>query len=78
MSMSIPLVRVRACVCVRVHVRMYKMPECPASDQSSTGIKKTKLMKSGIFSVRYRTEIMNAGMSMLALVCLMRMPSYGV
>ncbi len=33
-------------------------------------------MKSGIFSVCYRTEIMNAGMPMLALVCSMPMPSY--
>jgi hypothetical protein len=53
------------------------MPSCPASDQSSTGMKKTKLMKSGIFSVWYQTEIMKAGMPMLALVCSMPMPSYG-
>ncbi len=60
MSMSMP--RVRA------------WPDCPSSDQSSTGRKNTndagtgtvpgqaKPMKSGIFLVRYRTEIMNAEM----------------
>jgi hypothetical protein len=37
---------------------------------------RTKLIKSGIFSVLYWTEIMNAGMPMPALVCLMPMPSY--
>jgi hypothetical protein len=36
----------------------------------------TKPMKSGIFSVRYRTEILNDGMPMPALVCSMPMPSY--
>jgi hypothetical protein len=56
------------------------MPDCPASDQSGTGMKKTndvgtglvltKPMKSGIFSVWYRTEIItcrnaNAGVNLL-------------
>jgi hypothetical protein len=62
------------------------MLEYPASDQSCTRMKKTndagpvrfrtKLMKSDIFSVQYRTEIMNSGMPMPALVCSMPMPSY--
>jgi hypothetical protein len=34
----------------------------------------TKPMKSGIFSVLYQTEIMNAGMPMTLLVCSMPMP----
>jgi hypothetical protein len=63
------------------------MPDCPASDQSGTGIKKltmpgqfryqTKPRQFGIFSVRYRTEIIDAGMLMPALVFWMPMPSYG-
>jgi hypothetical protein len=46
------------------------MPDCPASDQSGTRLKKlttpkpvryrTKLMQSGIFLVRYRTKIRDA------------------
>jgi hypothetical protein len=35
-----------------------------------------KPMKSGIFSVQYWTEIMNAGLPMAALVCSMPMPNY--
>jgi hypothetical protein len=34
-------------------------------------------MQSGIFLVRYRTKLMDAGMPMPALFCLMPMPSYG-
>ncbi len=62
------------------------MPDCPASGQSGTGLKKlmmpkpvrfrTKLTQSGIFLVRYRTKIRDAGMPMLALVSLMPMPNY--
>jgi hypothetical protein len=54
------------------------MPDCLASDQSGTGIQKitmpgqvqcrTKPRQSGIFMVRYRTEIVDAGMPMPALV----------
>ncbi len=81
-------VRVRVCV----RVRVYKcwnagMPDCPASDQSSTGMKKltmpgqvryrTKPRQSGIFWVRYRTESIDAGMPMPELVSWMPMPSYG-
>jgi hypothetical protein len=54
------------------------MLDCPASDQSGTEMKKNndapgpvqyriKPMESDIFLVRYRTEIMNAGMPMPAL-----------
>jgi hypothetical protein len=63
------------------------MPDCLASGQSGTGMKKTIDAETGPepdqandvwhFSVRYRTEIMNAGMLMPALVCTMPMPSYG-
>jgi hypothetical protein len=62
------------------------MPDCPASNQSATGMKKltmlgqvryrTKPRQSGIFIVRYRTEIIDAGMPMPALVSWMPMPSY--
>jgi hypothetical protein len=51
------------------------MPDCPVLDQSGTVIKKkltmpgqvryrTKPRQSGIFLVRYRTEIIDAGMPM--------------
>ncbi len=68
--------RVRIHVRVRVPVRVFVcinagMPDCPASDQSGTGLKKltmpgivryrTKPRQSGIFLVRYRTEIIDAG-----------------
>jgi hypothetical protein len=63
------------------------MPDCPASSQSGTGMKKltmlelvqyrTKPMQSGIFLVRYRTKLTDAGMPMPALVFWMPMPSYG-
>jgi hypothetical protein len=73
------------CVFVCVFVCMFVcinagMPDCPASDQSGTGIKKltlpgqvrsvyrTKPRQSGIFLVRYWTEIIDAGMPMPALV----------
>ncbi len=63
-----------------------EMPDCPASGQSGTGLKKTKMPKpvryqtkltqSGIFLVRYQTKIRDAGMPMPALVSSMPMPSY--
>jgi hypothetical protein len=71
------------CECVFVSVFVFVcinagMPDCPASDQSGTGIKKTKKLTmpgqvryrtkprhSGIFLVRYRTEIIDAGVSFL-------------
>jgi hypothetical protein len=37
---------------------------------------RTKLMQSGIFLVRYRTKILDAGMPMLELVLSMPMTSY--
>ncbi len=62
------------------------MLDCPASNQSGTGLKKltmpgivwyrTKLWQSDIFLVRYQTEIIDAGMPMPALVFLMPMLSY--
>jgi hypothetical protein len=61
------------------------MPDCPASGQSGTGLEKTdepeqvwyrtKLTESGIFLVRYRTKIGDAGMPMTALISSMPMPS---
>jgi hypothetical protein len=73
------------CVCVFMCINA-GMPNCPASDQSGTGRKKltmpglvryrTKPRQSGIFLVRYRTGIIDAGMSMPALVSTMPMPSY--
>jgi hypothetical protein len=76
---------------VIVHVHIYRnagMPDRPASSQSGTGLKWKKLMmpeqvqywtnltQSGIFLVRYRTKIRDAGMPMPALVSSMPMPSY--
>ncbi len=65
-----------------------EMPDCKASDQSGTGLKKiyndgtdryrTKLTQSCIFLVRYRAKIRDAGMPMIALVFSMPMPSYGI
>jgi hypothetical protein len=63
------------------------MPDCPASNQSGTGMKKTNDAGtdpvpdqddavSSIFLVQYQSEIMDAGMPMPALVSLMPMPSY--
>jgi hypothetical protein len=62
------------------------MPDCPASDQSGTGMKKltmpgivwyrTMPRQSGIFLVQYRTEIIDDGMLMPALVFSMPMPSH--
>jgi hypothetical protein len=64
-----------------------EMPDCPASSQSSTGLKKltmleqvryqTKLTQSGIFLVWNWPKIRDAGMPMPALVSSMSMPSYG-
>jgi hypothetical protein len=62
------------------------MPDCPASDQSGTGMKKltmpgqvryrTKPRQFGILLVWYRTEIIDTGMPMPVLVSWMPMPSY--
>jgi hypothetical protein len=62
------------------------MLDCPAFDQSGTGLKKltmpgivryrTKPRQSGIVIVWYRTEIIDAGMPMPVLVSLIPMPSY--
>ncbi len=72
-------------VCVFVCINA-GMPDCPAYYQSGTRLKKltmpeiiryrTKPRQSGIFLVRYRTEIIDTGMPMPALVSLMPMPSY--
>jgi hypothetical protein len=62
------------------------MPDCPASSQSGTGLKKANDAGTGPvpdyahtvrhFLVRYRTKIQDAGMPMPALVSSMPMPSY--
>jgi hypothetical protein len=61
------------------------MPDCLASGQSSTGMKKTmpervryrtKLTQSGFFKVWYWTKLRDAGMPMPALVSSIPMPSY--
>ncbi len=64
------------------------MPDCPASGQSGTGLKKitmpkpvryrTKMTQSGILLDRCQTKIGDAGMPIPALVSLMPMPSYAV
>jgi hypothetical protein len=61
------------------------MPDYPVSSQSGTNKLtmmelvryRTKPTQSGIFLVRYRTELVDAGMPMPALVFLLPMPSYG-
>ncbi len=65
------------CVCVCINAGM---PDCLASDQSNTGMNRTNDAGTGpgIFLVRYRTKILDAGMPMLALVSSMPMPSYAV
>ncbi len=62
------------------------MPDCLASELSGIGIKKTNDAGTGLvpdqakavwyFLVWYRTEIIDAGMPMPALVSWMPMPSY--
>jgi hypothetical protein len=62
------------------------LPDCPASSQSGTGLEKANdVGKSPVpdlsqsvrhFLVRYRTEMTDAGMPMLALVSWMPMPTY--
>jgi hypothetical protein len=82
-------VGVFVCVFVCMHVFVCinaGMLNCPASDQSGTGLNKltmlglvryrTKPRQSGIFLVWYRTGIIDAGMPMPALVFSMPMPSY--
>ncbi len=73
---------------VYVHVQICRnagMPDCPASGQAGTGLKKTmleqvqcrtKLSQSGMFLVRYRTKIRDAGIPMPALVSSMPMPCH--
>ncbi len=64
---------VSVCECVSVFVFVCinaGMPDCPALDQSGTGMKilmmpgqvryRTKPRQSGIFLVRYRTEVIDA------------------
>jgi hypothetical protein len=63
------------------------MPDCLASCQSGTGLQiindakngpvPDKMMQSGIFIIRYRTGMTDAGMPMPALVFRMPMPTYG-
>jgi hypothetical protein len=64
------------CVCECVFMCLNAgMPDCPASDQSGTGMKKLtmpgmvryriKSRQSGIFLVQYRTEKNDAGVSFL-------------
>ncbi len=82
-------VYVFVCVCMFMCVFVCinaGMTDCPASDQSGTGLKnltmpgivryRTKPRQSGIFLVRYRTELIDAGMPMPVLVSSMPVPSY--
>jgi hypothetical protein len=77
------------CECMFVYVFVCinaRMPDCPAFDQSGTGMKKltmpgqvwyrTKPRQSGIFLVQYRTEIIDTGMPMPALVSWMPVVLY--
>jgi hypothetical protein len=52
------------------------MPDCPAAIQSGTGMKKTNGAGTSIFLFLYRTEIIDAGILMPALVSSMPMPSF--
>ncbi len=66
-------------VCVFVCINA-GMPDCPASEQSDTGLKTLTVPDQAKavwhFLVRYQTEIIDAGMPMPALVSSMPMPSY--
>jgi hypothetical protein len=92
MSMSMLHVHVNAafhvnascqCQCPLTYI---EMPDCPASGQFGTGLKKltmpkpvryrTKLTQSGILLIQYWTKIPDAQMPMPALVSSMPMPSY--
>jgi hypothetical protein len=80
--------RVRVCVHVRVRVRVYKCRNAGLSGIRSVRYRnekltmpgmvryRTKPRQSSIFLVRYRTEIIDAGMPMTALVSSMPMPNY--
>jgi hypothetical protein len=87
MSMWHSMSMLHVYVYVHVHIcRNARMPDCPASGQYGTGLKKTtdartglvrtKLTQSSIFLVRYWTKIRDAGMPMPALASSMLMPSY--
>jgi hypothetical protein len=90
MSMSKPLVRVcvSVCVFVCVRVRVYKcrtvrhpispVPEWKKLTMPGPIRYRTKPAQSGISLVRYRNEIMDAGIPMPALLSSMPMPSYGL
>jgi hypothetical protein len=80
LSMFMPHI-IGVCVCEGVFVFVCinaGMTDCPASDQSGTGIEKTndagtgpvpdQTKAVGFFWVRYQAEIIDAGMPMLALV----------
>jgi hypothetical protein len=79
---------VRVCVRVHVHVRVYKCPNARLSGIQSVWYRTGKTNDAGNspvpdqakavrhFLVRYRTEIIDAGMPMPALVSSMAMPSY--
>ncbi len=83
LSMFSPVHHRSVCVCKCVFVCVFmcinaRMPDCPASDQSRTGIEKlmmpgmvryqTKPRQSGMFLVCYRTKIIDAGLPIPALV----------
>ncbi len=81
--------RVCMCECMFVFVCINAgMPDCPAFKQSGTRIKKlmmqgqvryqTNPRQSGIFLVRYQTEIIDTRMPMPALVSWMPMPSCAI
>jgi hypothetical protein len=60
------------CLCTCTYTcRNAGMPDCPASGQSGTGLKKLTMPEQ----VQYRTKIRDAGMPMPALVSSMPMPS---
>ncbi len=64
------------CVCINAGLSGIWSVRCQMKKLTMLGLvqNQTKPMKSGIFSVLYQTEIMNAGMPMTLLVCSMPMP----
>jgi hypothetical protein len=70
-------VRVRVCVYKCRNAELSGIPSEKTNDAGS-GLVPDQVRQSGIFLVRYRTGIIDAGMPMPALASLMPMPRYEI